>query len=64
MGMGEGGADKPSASLGTRFERSRVGGLRGGSSMSEGCADAGRAGGGPSGEGGGMVPSCLPGEAV
>lgn len=64
--MGDGGADSPSVSSGTRFERIRVGGLRGGSELkSIGCVVAGR-GGPPIGErgGGGMLPSCLPGDAV
>ena len=58
-GRGDEGADGLSnASLGTRFERTLVGGLRGGcEAKSDGCALAGRAGGGPSGDGGGMAPS-------
>lgn len=67
--MGEGGAEgRSAASLGTRFERTRVGGLRGGSEVkSIAPAVAGRVGGGPpaSGEaGGGPPPIDLFGDAV
>ena len=69
MGIGEGGAEGWSAaSLGTRLERTRVGGLRGGSEVkSIAPAVAGRAGGGPAvrGDGGGgPAPNDLPGDAV